>query len=75
MTEKALLTNREKVKVEKSGADFLMDALKKQNVDVIFGYPGGAVLPIYDKLYSSGLFIFLPDMNRDPFMQLKAMPE
>lgn len=59
MTEKALLTNREKVKVEKSGADFLMDALKKQNVDVIFGYPGGAVLPIYDKLYSSGLFHIL----------------
>lgn len=59
MTEKALLTDREKVKVEKSGADFLMDALKKQNVDVIFGYPGGAVLPIYDKLYSSGLFHIL----------------
>ena len=59
MTEKVLLTNREKVKVEKSGADFLMDALKKQNVDVIFGYPGGAVLPIYDKLYSSGLFHIL----------------
>jgi acetolactate synthase-1/2/3 large subunit len=34
----------------KSGADLLLDALEEQGVDVIFGYPGGAVLPIYDAL-------------------------
>ncbi len=37
--------------VAKSGADILLDALEEQGVEVIFGYPGGAVLPIYDALY------------------------
>ena len=45
-----------KSKAKLSGAGFLIEALKKENVDVIFGYPGGAALPIYDKLYDSGLF-------------------
>lgn len=39
-----------------SGSEMLIEALKKENVEVIFGYPGGAVLPIYDKLYHSGVF-------------------
>ncbi len=34
-----------------SGAQALLRALKAQGVDVIFGYPGGAVLPIYDALF------------------------
>ena len=34
-----------------SGARILLQALKDQGVDVIFGYPGGAVLPIYDELF------------------------
>ncbi|MDD2877634.1 MAG: acetolactate synthase 3 large subunit [Acidiphilium sp.] len=34
-----------------SGAEILLRALKAQGVDVIFGYPGGAVLPIYDALF------------------------
>lgn len=34
----------------------LIEALKAEKVEVIFGYPGGAVLPIYDKLYDSGIF-------------------
>ncbi len=36
---------------EKSGAEILIDALIEQGVDTIFGYPGGAVLPIYDALF------------------------
>jgi len=36
---------------QQSGADVLLRALREQGVDVIFGYPGGAVLPIYDALY------------------------
>ena len=36
----------------KTGAEMVLQALKDQNVDVIFGYPGGAVLPIYDALFS-----------------------
>ena len=35
-----------------SGAEIILKALEDQGVDVIFGYPGGAVLPIYDALYS-----------------------
>ncbi len=34
-----------------SGAQALLRALKAQGVDVIFGYPGGAVLPIYDAIF------------------------
>jgi acetolactate synthase I/II/III large subunit len=34
-----------------SGAEALLRALKDQGVDTIFGYPGGAVLPIYDALF------------------------
>ena len=33
------------------GAEVVLRALKDQGVDVIFGYPGGAVLPIYDALF------------------------
>jgi acetolactate synthase I/II/III large subunit len=36
---------------EKSGADILIETLIQQGVDTIFGYPGGAVLPIYDALF------------------------
>jgi acetolactate synthase-1/2/3 large subunit len=34
-----------------TGAEMVMRALKDQGVEVIFGYPGGAVLPIYDALF------------------------
>ncbi len=34
-----------------TGAEVLLRALREQGVDVIFGYPGGAVLPIYDALF------------------------
>jgi acetolactate synthase-1/2/3 large subunit len=33
------------------GAQILLESLKRENVKVIFGYPGGSVLPIFDKLY------------------------
>jgi len=39
---------------EKSGADILIEALCDLGVEVLFGYPGGAVLPIYDALFRSG---------------------
>ncbi len=41
--------------VELSGAKALIKALEKEGVDVIFGMPGGANLPIYDELYSSNI--------------------
>ena len=34
-----------------SGAEIVLKALRDQDVDVIFGYPGGAVLPLYDELF------------------------
>ena len=36
---------------EMSGADMVVQALVDLGVDTVFGYPGGAVLPIYDALY------------------------
>lgn len=39
-----------------NGAKLLLDCLKKQSVDKLFGYPGGAVIPFYDALYEYGYF-------------------
>lgn len=36
---------------ELNGARILLECLKKEGVDEIFGYPGGAVLPIYEEIY------------------------
>src|SRR5512138_1277794 len=38
-----------------SGADIVIKALIDQGVEVIFGYPGGAVLPLYDALFKQKL--------------------
>lgn len=35
----------------KSGSELLIDAFLEENVEYIFGYPGGAVLPLYDSFY------------------------
>jgi acetolactate synthase-1/2/3 large subunit len=36
---------------ERTGADILIETLSELGVEVVFGYPGGAVLPIYDALF------------------------
>ena len=36
-----------------TGADAILKVLNEQGVEVIFGYPGGAILPIYDALFKS----------------------
>jgi acetolactate synthase-1/2/3 large subunit len=41
--------------VKMTGAKALAESLKRQKVEVIFGIPGGAVLPIYDVLYDSDI--------------------
>ncbi len=33
------------------GADMVMECLLEQGVETVFGYPGGAILEIYDSLY------------------------
>ncbi|MGN0822135.1 MAG: biosynthetic-type acetolactate synthase large subunit [Candidatus Gallimonas sp.] len=40
--------------MKKIGAEILIDCLKEQGVDTVFGYPGGYVLDIYDALYRDG---------------------
>jgi len=40
------------VSEERSGAAILIECLKRQGVEFVFGYPGGAVLPIYDELFA-----------------------
>lgn len=37
-----------------SGADAVIQILKEENVETIFGYPGGAIMPVYDSLYDHG---------------------
>ncbi|MES2108036.1 MAG: biosynthetic-type acetolactate synthase large subunit [Bacteroidota bacterium] len=41
----------ESKKIELTGSQALLDALIIEGVDTIFGYPGGAIMPIYDALY------------------------
>lgn len=56
MMEKAALAEKEVQSNSRiSGAEMLINALKRQEVEVLFGYPGGAVLPIYDSLYHAGM--------------------
>jgi acetolactate synthase I/II/III large subunit len=40
------------VSEERSGASILVESLVRQGVEFVFGYPGGAVLPIYDEMFS-----------------------
>lgn len=41
--------------MKKNGAQIFIECLLKEGVDIIFGFPGGAVLPIYDALFNSPL--------------------
>ncbi|MEE9590923.1 MAG: biosynthetic-type acetolactate synthase large subunit [Thermodesulfobacteriota bacterium] len=41
--------------MKKNGAEIFIESLKKERVDTIFGFPGGAVLPIYDALFESSM--------------------
>jgi acetolactate synthase-1/2/3 large subunit len=38
-----------------TGAEAILECLKREGVDVVFGLPGGQILPLYDALYSSDL--------------------
>ncbi len=40
-----------------NGAQILMEVLKEQQVDTVFGYPGGTVLNIYDELYKASAWL------------------
>ena len=51
-TEK-VISKTEKVEapIEITGSEAVMKALIAEGVETIFGYPGGAIMPIYDALY------------------------
>ena len=36
-----------------NGSQILIECLKEQGVDTVFGYPGGAILNVYDELYKN----------------------
>ncbi len=38
-----------------TGSEILLESLRREKVEVLFGLPGGAVLPLYDALYSAGI--------------------
>lgn len=38
-----------------NGAQWVVHALRTQGVDTVFGYPGGAIMPVYDALYDGGV--------------------
>ena len=42
--------------MEMSGAQMVIEALKEENVDVVFGYPGGAIMNVYDEIYKQNSF-------------------
>lgn len=38
-----------------NGANYVVQTLKQQNITQVFGYPGGAIMPLYDALYDGGI--------------------
>ncbi len=42
-------------KPKMSGSKAIIESLHMENVEVVFGYPGGAVLPLYDELYDADI--------------------
>ena len=42
-----------------TGAQIIIECLLRENVDVVFGYPGGAILPTYDALYEYRVSAFI----------------
>jgi acetolactate synthase I/II/III large subunit len=53
MTVEEPMVTVETEKLNMNGADLFIQALKQEEVELLFGYPGGAVLGIYDALYRS----------------------
>jgi acetolactate synthase-1/2/3 large subunit len=51
VAQETLTTPATKTAVEVSGSVALLEALIVEGVDTIFGYPGGAIMPIYDALF------------------------
>ena len=57
-----------------TGAQIVLECLKEQGVDTVFGYPGGAILNIYDELYKQKKD-FRHLMSRELLMQQMDMQD
>ena len=42
-----------------TGGQIFHEMMLRQGVKVVFGYPGGAILPVYDAIYNSDYFNFI----------------
>lgn len=40
---------------QRTGAQWVIETLQTQGVETVFGYPGGAIMPVYDALYDGGI--------------------
>jgi acetolactate synthase I/II/III large subunit len=49
---KVLMKELKKKAVTMTGAQAVMESLVNEGVEILFGYPGGAIMPVYDALYS-----------------------
>lgn len=60
-----------------TGSEIVIECLKEQGVDTVFGYPGGAILNVYDELYkhSDEITHILTSTNRAQHMQRMDMRE
>lgn len=45
--------------IGKTGGEIFHEMMERHNVDTVFGYPGGAILPVYDAIYNSSKFNFV----------------
>lgn len=53
MLKEEALSLQRNGKVKRNGAEMVVDVLVRHQVEVVFGLPGGAVLPLYDALYDA----------------------
>ena len=58
-----------------NGAEIVIECLKEQGVDTVFGYPGGSILNIYDALYKHQDEITHILTNRELPTRRTDMPE
>lgn len=59
-----------------TGSQVIIECLKEQGVDTVFGYPGGAILNVYDELYKhSEIRHVLTSHEQGLPMQQTDMPE
>ena len=62
-------------KLKIDGAQAVIECLKNEGVEIVFGYPGGQVLPLYDALYKAQFPHILTSMSKGRYMLPMVMPD